>query len=283
LLTQSSATFGFGVMAGKTFPMARRRNRQEVALPRTPSFGLDGKRALVTGSTSGIGMAAAVALAMAGAHVTLAARSKDKLKDLVDEFHSNGWRASCHAIDVSDVRSVGDWIDSELPFDILINSAGLARHSSALDAKPEDFDAVMAVNLRGAFFLTQAVARRLISAGKPGSLVNISSQMGHVGGQDRAIYCASKFAVEGFTKAMAIEWGRYGIRVNTICPTFIKTPLTEQTFANPDRRKWILDKIKLGRIGELEDIMGPVVFLASDAASLVTGTAQMVDGGWTAG
>ena len=107
--------------------------------------------------------------------------------------------------------------------------------------------------------------------------------MGHVGGQDRAIYCASKFAVEGFTKAMAIEWGRYGIRVNTICPTFIKTPLTEQTFANPDRRKWILDKIKLGRIGELEDIMGPVVFLASDAASLVTGTAQMVDGGWTAG
>ena len=122
-----------------------------MALPRTPSFGLDGKRALVTGSTSGIGMAAAVALAMAGAHVTLAARSKDKLKDLVDEFHSNGWRASCHAIDVSDVRSVGDWINSELPFDILINSAGLARHSSALDAKPEDFDAVMAVNLGGTF------------------------------------------------------------------------------------------------------------------------------------
>jgi NAD(P)-dependent dehydrogenase (short-subunit alcohol dehydrogenase family) len=126
------------------------------------------------------------------------------------------------------------------------------------------------------------VAAGLVAAGRPGSLINISSQMAHVGGIDRAVYCATKHAVEGFTKAMAIEWGPAGIRVNTICPTFILTPLTQATFDNPDRRAWIEEKIKLGRAGRVEDIMGAVVFLASDASALVTGTALMVDGGWTA-
>lgn len=186
-------------------------------------------------------------------------------------------------MDVSDVQSVRSWLSVEPAFDVLVNSAGMARHSPALDATPEDYDAVMAINVRGSFFLTQAVAARLIDVGKPGSLINISSQMGHVGGQDRAVYCASKFAVEGFTRAMAIEWGRLGIRVNTLCPTFIRTPLTESTLAHPDRRRWIEEKIKLGRLGELSDIMGPVLFLASDASALVTGSSQMVDGGWTAG
>ncbi|ESZ26581.1 SDR family oxidoreductase [Mesorhizobium sp. L2C067A000] len=251
-------------------------------LPQTPSFRLDGRRALITGATSGIGMAAAVALAAAGAAVTIAARSKDALANLVGAFADRGWDARHKAIDIADVHLVHGWLASELPFHILVNSAGVARHSAALDATPEDYDAVMAINVRGAFFLTQAVAGRLIEAGMPGSLINVSSQMGHVGGQDRAVYCASKFAVEGFTKAMAIEWGKFGIRVNTVCPTFIRTPLTEGTFANPERRKWIEDKIKLGRVGELPDIMGPVLFLASDASALVTGTAQMVDGGWTA-
>ncbi|RUZ81397.1 SDR family oxidoreductase [Mesorhizobium sp. M7A.F.Ca.US.006.01.1.1] len=251
-------------------------------LPQTPSFRLDGRRALVTGATSGIGMAAAVALAAAGAAVTIAARSEGALVNLVGAFADRGWDARHKAIDVADVHTVHRWVASELPFDILVNSAGVARHSAALDATPEDYDAVMAINVRGAFFLTQAVAGRLIEVGRPGSLINVSSQMGHVGGQDRAVYCASKFAVEGFTKAMAIEWGKFGIRVNTVCPTFIRTPLTEGTFVNPERRKWIEDKIKLGRVGELPDIMGPVLFLASDASALVTGTAQMVDGGWTA-
>ena len=142
---------------------------------------------------------------------------------------------------------------------------------------------MFAVNVRGAYFLTRSVARGLIAAGRPGSLINISSQMGHVGGIDRSVYAASKHAVEGFTKSMAIEWGPSGIRVNTICPTFIRTPLTEQTFADPKRVEWIADKIKLGRVGLVEDIMGAAVYLASDASALVTGSALMVDGGWTAG
>jgi NAD(P)-dependent dehydrogenase (short-subunit alcohol dehydrogenase family) len=254
-----------------------------MTLPVTPSFRLDGRRALVTGATSGIGMAAAVALASAGAEVILAARSKAALVDLTDAFRGRGWKVGHQAMDVSDVQWVRSWISTEPAFDVLVNSAGMARHSPAVDTTPEDYDAVMAINVRGSFFLTQAVAARLIDAGKPGSLINISSQMGHVGGQDRAVYCASKFAVEGFTKAMAIEWGKLGIRVNTLCPTFIRTPLTETTLAHPDRRRWIEEKIKLGRLGELSDIMGPVLFLASDASALVTGSSQMVDGGWTAG
>ena len=164
----------------------------------------------------------------------------------------------------------------------MVNSAGLGRHTPSLETSAEDFDEVMDVNLRGAYFLTQTVAKALIKAKKPGSLINISSQMGHVGGVDRAVYAASKHAVEGFTKAMAIEWGSHEIRVNTICPTFIRTPLTQSTFDNPDRKKWIEDKIKLGRVGEVEDVMGAVVFLASDASSMITGSALMIDGGWTA-
>lgn len=163
-----------------------------------------------------------------------------------------------------------------------MNSAGLARHGAALDTTPEDFDAVMGVNLRGAYFLSRAVAKGLIEAGRPGSIINVSSQMGHVGGVDRAVYCASKHAVEGFTKAMAIEWGPKRIRVNTICPTFVLTDLTRPTFENPERRAWIEEKIKLGRAGEVEDLMGAVIYLASDASALVTGTSLMVDGGWTA-
>ena len=122
----------------------------------------------------------------------------------------------------------------------------------------------------------------MMAAGKGGSIVTVSSQMGHVGGTDRAVYCASKHAVEGFTKAMAIEWGPHGIRVNTVCPTFIRTPLTEPTFNDPERVAWLMDKIKLGRVGEVADIMGAVVFLASDASALITGSALSIDGGWTA-
>jgi len=122
----------------------------------------------------------------------------------------------------------------------------------------------------------------MIADGRPGSIITISSQMAVVGGIDRAVYCGSKHAVEGFTKAMAIEFGPHGIRVNTICPTFVRTPLTEQTFARPERVRWIEEKIKLGRVGEVEDIMGAVNFLASDAAALITGTALLIDGGWTA-
>ncbi len=253
-----------------------------MTLPRTPSFRLDGRRALIAGASSGIGEGCAVALAEAGADVTLVARSRDKLVDLASRMKAEGWTAEPHALDVTDIEATERSIAELGPFDILVNSAGLARHAPATEATLADYDAVTNLNVRGAYFLTRAVAKGLIAAQKPGSLINISSQMAHVGGIDRSVYCATKHAVEGFTKAMAIEFGPHGIRVNTICPTFIRTPLTEQTFSNPDRVKWIEEKIKLGRVGEVTDIMGAVTYLASDASALVTGTSLLIDGGWTA-
>lgn len=251
-------------------------------LPKTPSFRLDGKRALVAGASSGIGLACAAALGEAGAEVTLAARRADVLNDIVSEMTAAGMSARALRLDVADVAASRTTIAELGPFDILVNSAGLARHSPARETTEDDFDAATDLNIKGAYFLTQAVAEGLIGAGKPGSLINISSQMAHVGGVDRAVYCATKHAVEGFTKAMAIKWGKSGIRVNTICPTFILTDLTRATFEQHDKRAWIEDKIKLGRVGAVEDIMGAVIYLASDAAAMVTGTALMVDGGWTA-
>ncbi|MBM1309471.1 SDR family oxidoreductase [Sulfitobacter mediterraneus] len=251
-------------------------------LPSTPSFRLDGKRALVAGASSGIGLACAAALAEAGASVTLAARRLGALEDCAAAFAEKGWNAEIMPLDIGDLEGTRAAVAAAEPFDILLNAAGTARHAPALNTTSEDFDAVMGVNVRGTYFLTQAVAQGLMDAGKPGSLITISSQMGHVGGQERALYCASKHAVEGMTKAMAIEWGPSKIRINTICPTFILTDLTRPTFDDPAKRAWIEDKIKLGRAGEVEDIMGAAVYLASDASALVTGTAMLIDGGWTA-
>lgn len=249
-------------------------------LPRTPSFRLEGKRALVTGASSGIGLACAVALAQAGAHVVCAARRLEVLEASVAQMREAGLLAEAMALDQSDVAAVKAAFGT--PFDIVLNAAGLARHSAAVDTVPDDFDAVMDVNVKGAYFLSTAAADALMAAGKPGSIIHISSQMGHVGGPERALYCASKHAVEGMVKAMAIEWGKSGVRINTICPTFIRTALTEATFNDPDKRAWIMEKIKLPRVGEVSDIMGAAVYLASEASGLVTGTAMMIDGGWTA-
>jgi NAD(P)-dependent dehydrogenase (short-subunit alcohol dehydrogenase family) len=254
-----------------------------MTLPTSPSFSLIGKTALVTGASSGIGAACAVALARAGAKVTLAARRIEQLNNLVDELLAEGLEANALLMDVAQVEQTQALVEQHGPFDVLVNSAGLARHGKAIDTQPEDFDAVMNINLKGAYFLTQSVAKGLLKHNRPGSLINISSQMAHIGGQERAVYCASKHALEGFTKTMAIEWGKKGIRVNTICPTFILTELTASTFADPDKRQWIDSKIKLDRVGNVQDIMGAALYLACDASSLVTGTALMVDGGWTAG
>jgi NAD(P)-dependent dehydrogenase (short-subunit alcohol dehydrogenase family) len=254
-----------------------------MTLARTPSFRLDGRRALVAGASSGIGAAAAVALAEQGAHVTLCARRAPELGALAEEMQAEGWQADILPLDITDIAATGAALAVRPAFDVLVNSAGLARHSPAIDTTPEDYDVVTNLNFRAAYFLTRSVAKRLIEAGKPGSLINISSQMAHVGGIERAVYSATKHAVEGMTKSMAIEWGPQGIRVNTIAPTFIRTALSAVTLDNPERAAWIASKIKLTRVGEVEDIMGAVAFLASDAAALITGTSLIVDGGWTAG
>jgi len=251
-------------------------------LPKTPSMRLDGQRALVTGGSSGIGLGCAVALAEAGAHVVCAARGADRLTEAVAAMHSAGLSAEALVFDQADVTAMTGALQGQAAFNIVVNSAGLARHTPALDTTPEDYDTVMGINLRGAYFLSVGAAQGMKAAGKRGSIIHIGSQMGHVGGIDRAVYCATKHGLEGMVKAMAIEWGPLGIRINTICPTFIRTPLGAQTLDNPERRAWIEDKIKLGRVGEIEDVMGAVVYLASDAAALVTGTAMLIDGGWTA-
>ena len=250
-------------------------------LPTTPSFSLSGKRALVTGASSGIGQACAVALADAGANVVCAARGADRLNETVTLMQENGWHASAMVLDQGDILALEMAMRS--PFDIVINSAGVACHKPALETLIEDYDSVMNLNLRSAYFLSAYAAKAMKMAKVGGSIIHISSQMGHVGGIDRTVYCTSKHALEGMVKSMAIEWGNLGIRINTICPTFIRTPLTEATLDNPERLAWITEKIKLGRVGEVEDIMGAALYLASSASSMVTGTHMIVDGGWTAG
>lgn len=252
-------------------------------LPRTPSFRLDGRRALVTGASRGIGLGCAMALAEQGAHVVMVARGAASLQSAAAAIVAEGLSAEEWALDVSDHPALEAFFDAQGAFDILVNSAGIARHSQSLDTAVADFEAVMAVNVRAAYFLAQLAARGMKQRGKGGSIIQISSQMAHVGGQDRAVYCGSKHAIEGINKAMAIELGRVNIRINSICPTFIKTSLTEKTFNDNAKMAWIRSKIKLGRLGEVEDIMGAVQFLASDASALITGSSLLVDGGWTAG
>jgi NAD(P)-dependent dehydrogenase (short-subunit alcohol dehydrogenase family) len=251
-------------------------------LPAAPSFRLGGRRALVTGAGRGIGLAAAAALAQAGAHVTLAARTLAQIEEAAAAIGARGQHAETLVLDVTDVEAARRAIAAAAPFQILVNNAGMNRPAALADVTVEDFDAIFALNVRAAYFMAQAVALRLVEAKLPGSIINISSQMGHVGAARRTVYCASKHAMEGFTKAMAIELAPRGIRVNTLGPTFVETPLTKPFFANETFRKEVLSKIKLGRLGQVEDLTGAIVFLASDASALMTGSSLVVDGGWTA-
>jgi len=253
-----------------------------IALPRTPSLRLDGRRALVTGGGRGIGVAAAAALAQAGAHVVVAARKREEIEAVAEAIIASGGSASALQLDVTDIEAAALAIEAEPRFDILVNNAGGNRPGPFIEATSDTYDWIMSVNVRAAFVLSQAVARRWIREDAKGSILMMSSQMGHVGAANRTIYCASKHAIEGLTKAMAVELGPRGIRVNSICPTFIETALTRPFFENAEFKADVLKKIKLGRLGEVEDLMGAIVFLSSDAAALVTGASLKVDGGWTA-
>lgn len=252
------------------------------SLPVTPSFRLDGRRALVTGAGRGIGAAAGAALAAAGAYVVLAARTGPEISEVARRIAANGGRAEALILDVTKVDEAARALRNLEAFDILVNNAGANRPKPFVDVTPEDYDAVMDVNLRAAFFVAQFVAKGMIASALKGSIIHLSSQMGHVGAARRTIYCASKAALEGLNKSMAIDLAPHGIRVNTLCPTFIQTPMTTTYLADENFRREVLSKIKLGRLGRVEDLMGAVVFLAGDAAAMMTGSSLIVDGGWTA-
>lgn len=253
-----------------------------MTLPRTPSFRLDGRRAVVTGAGRGIGLALAAALAEAGAAVTLIARTAAEIDAGATAIRAAGGSADAAVLDVSDLAAVAAFF-AELPaFDVLVNNAGTNRPKPMTEVTPADYDAVLDLNVRSAFFVAQGCVKAMVAAGVRGSLIHIGSQMGHVGGPNRSLYCASKWALEGMSKAFALDLATAGIRSNTIAPTFIATPLTAPYFEDPTFKASVLAKIKLGRLGTVEDLMGAAVFLASNAAALVTGTSLIVDGGWTA-
>lgn len=250
-------------------------------LPTAPNFRVDGKRALVTGASRGIGLAAATALAQAGAAVTLVARSESELREVCREISAAGGQCDYLVLNVTDSRAVTEQLAQRGPFQILVNNAGMNRPKPLIELEDADIDAVLDLNVKAAFYVTRVVAKGLLAAGLPGSVINVSSQMGWVGSPRRTLYCASKHAIEGMSKALAWELGHANIRVNTVCPTFIETAMTANMLKDTAFREWVTSRIALGRVGKIEEIMGAIVFLASDASSLVTGSALMLDGGWT--
>ena len=248
-----------------------------MTLPKTPSFRLDGRRAIVTGAGRGIGLATAAALAEAGADVTLAARTASEIEAAAEVMG-----AEAAVLDVSDFGAVKAYFAVRPAFHILVNNAGTNRPKHMTDVSEDDYDAVYDLNAKSAFFVTQACVQKMIAENIAGSLIHISSQMGHAGGPNRSLYCGSKWALEGMNKAFALDLAAHNIRSNTIAPTFIETAMTKPFLEDPAFKASVLAKIKLGRIGEVEDLMGAVVFLASDASALMTGTSMIIDGGWTA-
>jgi len=250
-----------------------------------PDFRLDGKVAVVTGASMGIGHGLARALAHAGATVAVTARSSSLLDQLVAEIEADGGKARAFPIDVTDVpamRGAMAEIEHRLGgLDILVNNAGLGENHPAEDVSEDDWDSMMGVNLRGAFFAAQAAGRIMLGNGG-GRIVNISSQAGSVGIRDHAVYCASKGGVEQFTRVMALEWGARGVTVNAVAPTFIYTPGTAERLDQPAYLKDVIDRLPIGRVGDISDVAAAVIYLASPAGKLVNGSVLMVDGGWTA-
>jgi NAD(P)-dependent dehydrogenase (short-subunit alcohol dehydrogenase family) len=246
---------------------------------------LFGRHALITGAGRGIGRAASLHLAREGARVTVVARSEPELEELAAEISADGGVADVIAADVTDADGVARVVEQagrEQELDICVNSAGTNRPAPTVEVPLEDFEYVMDVNVRGTFLVCQSVGAAMIAAGTPGRIVNVSSQMGTVGYPGRAVYCASKHAVNGLTKALGVEWAPYGITVNAVAPTFIETPLTKPMLANPEFRADVLSRIPLGRVGTVDEVAAAILFLVSPKAALVTGSIIPVDGGWVA-
>jgi NAD(P)-dependent dehydrogenase (short-subunit alcohol dehydrogenase family) len=249
---------------------------------RTPPMRLDGLVGVVSGAGRGLGRACAIALADAGAEVALVSRTQPELETLAAEIAARGGKSRVVTCDILDTKQVKERIEALERIDILVNNAGGNIPEPFVEVSEEHLDRILTLNVRAAFLVAQSVARRMIAGGRGGSIIHMSSQMGHVGAPNRTVYCMTKHGIEGLSKAMAVELAPHRIRVNTIGPTFVITPLTRPFFERKAFRDDTLSRIPLGHLAELEDIMGAVVFLASPAAAMITGASLTIDGGWTA-
>ena len=247
-----------------------------------PSFRLDGKRALVTGGSRGIGLACAFALASAGAQVVIAARDAAGLAQAQAQLQRQGVSVQTTVLDVTDTEGLQSQIAALGRIDVLVNNAGGNRPGVLSEMTAADIEAVLQLNVSSTLLVSQAVVSAMIQAGQGGSIINLSSQLGHVGAVERTLYSAAKHGVEGLTKSLAWEVGQYGIRVNTVAPSLIETDMTRARLDQPGAREAFAAKSALGRIGQPHDVSGAVVFLASDASAYITGSSIRVDGGTTA-
>ena len=239
--------------------------------------GLEGKVALVTGAGRGIGRAIALALAEAGAQVIAVARTRDDLTDFAGEpYLMTAW---CEDVTAD---SFFERLETLPRLDILVNNAGMNRPLPITEVDLPTLDSMLDLNVRAFYRASQSAVRVMLRAGCGGSIIQMSSQMGHVGAARRTVYCMTKHAIEGLTKAMAVELGAAGIRVNSVAPTFIETDLTRPMLADPAFLRSVVDSIPLGRVGQPDDVVGAVLFLASEASALITGASLKIDGGWTA-
>lgn len=242
----------------------------------------DNRLVVITGAAGGLGAACARALGAAGASLVLMGRSMPELHALCDELAGSATEASVLRCDVTDAGAVREAFDAIDTPDVLISCAGVNRPQRFLDVPVETLDELWSVNVRGCFLAAQAAARRMVASRTRGAIVHLSSQMGHVGAPERTVYCATKHAVEGLTKAMALELAPHGIRVNAVAPTFAATTMTASSLRSGMQRGGVLARIPLGRLAQPDDVAAAVLFLASSAAAMITGTSLLVDGGWTA-